>query len=118
MGETPKRDFSNQLMHILKEIDIPFSTFDILSDNEVRQGLKKYSDWPTYPQLYSNGELIGGLDIVKELAESGELADVLPKKEDLNTRIEKLIKSAPVMIFMKGVPQEPKCKFSKALMAI
>ena len=64
-------------MHILKEVDIPFSTFDILSDEEVRQGLKKYSDWPTYPQVYVNGELIGGLDIIKELKESGDLVSSL-----------------------------------------
>jgi len=48
-----------------------------LEDEEVRQGLKKFSDWPTYPQLYANGELLGGLDIVKELVESGELEDMI-----------------------------------------
>jgi len=114
----PKCGFSRQIIELLKSNAVQFGHFDILTDNEVRQGLKKYSDWPTYPQLYSNGELIGGLDIVKELVESGELADVLPKKEDLNTRLEKLIKSAPVMIFMKGEPEKPQCKFSKALMGI
>ncbi|KAJ2420933.1 glutaredoxin, partial [Coemansia sp. RSA 2524] len=46
---------------------------------EVRQGLKEYSDWPTYPQLYINGELAGGLDIVKEMIESGELMEMIPK---------------------------------------
>lgn len=50
-----------------------YDTFDILTDEEVRQGLKVYSDWPTYPQLYVKGELIGGLDIIKELLENGEL---------------------------------------------
>lgn len=114
----PKCGFSRQIIELLNSNSVQFGHFDILSDNEVRQGLKKYSDWPTYPQLYSNGELIGGLDIVKELAESGELGDVVPKKEDVNTRIEKAIKSSPVMIFMKGVPSQPQCKFSKALMAI
>ena len=49
-------------------------------------GLKKFSDWPTYPQLYVNGELLGGLDILKEMAESGELEQLLPATEDLNTR--------------------------------
>jgi len=56
---------------------LPFSTFDILSDDEVRQGLKKYSDWPTYPQVYVKGELIGSLDIIKDLKESGYLEDDL-----------------------------------------
>ena len=50
-----------------------YDTFDILSDEEVRQNLKEYSKWPTYPQLYVDGELVGGLDIVKELRDSGEL---------------------------------------------
>lgn len=114
----PRCGFSREIIQLLTTHSIEFGHFDILSDNDVRQGLKKYSDWPTYPQLYSNGELVGGLDIVKELAESGELADLSPKKEDLNTRLEKLTKSAPVMIFMKGEPEKPQCKFSKSLMAI
>lgn len=50
-----------------------YDTFDILTDEEVRQGLKTYSDWPTYPQVYVKGELIGGLDIIKELLAAGEL---------------------------------------------
>lgn len=52
---------------------MPYDTFDILTDEEVRQGLKEYSDWPTYPQLYVKGELIGGLDIIKEMQANGEL---------------------------------------------
>lgn len=56
---------------------VPYDTFDILTDEEVRQGLKEYSDWPTYPQLYVKGELIGGLDIIKELVASGELDSTL-----------------------------------------
>ncbi|GFY66771.1 glutaredoxin 3 [Trichonephila inaurata madagascariensis] len=54
-----------------------YETFDILEDFEVREALKKYSNWPTYPQLYVKGELIGGLDILKELSESGELSSLL-----------------------------------------
>lgn len=56
---------------------VQYGTFDILSDEEVRQGLKTYSDWPTYPQLYVKGELIGGLDIIKELQASDELNSTL-----------------------------------------
>jgi glutaredoxin-related protein len=54
-----------------------FQTFDIFSDEEVRQGLKTYSNWPTYPQVYVKGELVGGLDIIKELKESGDLESTL-----------------------------------------
>ncbi len=63
---SPKCGFSRQLVAILREHKVKFGFFDILKDDEVRQGLKTYSDWPTFPQLYIGGELQGGLDIVKE----------------------------------------------------
>ena len=66
--DAPRCGFSNQIVEVLKVNDISFSSFDILEDNEVRQGLKEFSEWPTYPQLYIKGELMGGLDIVKEIA--------------------------------------------------
>ncbi len=56
---------------------LPFETFDILQDEEVRQGLKTYSNWQTYPQVYVKGELIGGLDIIKEMKEANELIPTL-----------------------------------------
>lgn len=65
----PKCGFSRQLVGILRENQVRFGFFDILKDNSVRQGLKEYSEWPTFPQLYVNGELQGGLDIVKESLE-------------------------------------------------
>lgn len=74
---TPRCGFSKQLIQILNETNAPYETFDILTDEIVRQGLKTYSDWPTYPQVYVNGELQGGLDIIKEMVTSGELATVL-----------------------------------------
>lgn len=73
----PKCGFSRTLVQILTDLGTPYKTFDILSDEEVRQGLKEFSNWPTYPQLYVKGELIGGLDIIKELKESGELKETL-----------------------------------------
>lgn len=114
----PKCGFSRETIRILQEQGVRFGTFDILNDNEVRQGLKKYSDWPTYPQLYVNGELVGGLDIIKELVENDELKEMLPKPEDLNKRLEKLTNQYKVMIFMKGDREAPRCKFSRALMEI
>jgi len=65
----PKCGFSRQLVGILRENQVRFGFFDILKDNAVRQGLKEFSEWPTYPQLYINGELQGGLDILKESLE-------------------------------------------------
>jgi glutaredoxin-related protein len=76
-------------------------------------GLKKFSDWPTYPQLYANGELLGGLDIVKEMVASGELKSALPAAESLNDRLKKLVNKEPVMLFMKGSPDGPRCGFSR-----
>jgi Grx4 family monothiol glutaredoxin len=73
----PRCGFSKQLIQIMNEIGVEYDTFDILTDEEVRQGLKTFSDWPTYPQVYVKGELQGGLDIIKEMKASGELMGVL-----------------------------------------
>ncbi|ALC39961.1 CG6523 [Drosophila busckii] len=73
----PRCGFSKQLIAIVNDTKLPYETFDILSDEEVRQGLKTYSDWPTYPQVYVKGELIGGLDIIKELLATNELESAL-----------------------------------------
>ncbi|KAJ7376741.1 Glutaredoxin 3 [Desmophyllum pertusum] len=90
----PRCGFSRQMVELLNGQGAKYSHFDILTDNDVRQGLKVYSNWPTYPQLYVNGELVGGLDIVKELAASGELASELPTDDDLNKRLQSLVSSA------------------------
>lgn len=71
----PRCGFSRQAVALLREAGVEFTHFDILGDDAVRQGLKKFSNWPTYPQLYVDGNLVGGLDIMKELHEEGELAE-------------------------------------------
>jgi Grx4 family monothiol glutaredoxin len=71
--KNPVCKFSKEIVGILNSIGCEYDTFDILSDESVRQGLKEYSNWPTYPQLYCEGQLIGGVDIVKELLAEGEL---------------------------------------------
>jgi len=73
----PACGFSNTVVQILKREGVPFDTFNILSDPEVRQGLKEYSNWPTYPQLYVDGKFVGGCDIVTEMHETGELGKQL-----------------------------------------
>ena len=73
----PQCGFSNQVVQILKAFDIPFGSFDVLSDQDVRQGIKEFSDWPTIPQLYVDGDFVGGCDIVRESWESGELEQML-----------------------------------------
>ena len=70
--DTPKCGFSRSIVELLQKNSVAFSFFDILTDEEVRAGLKTYSNWPTYPQLYVKGTLVGGLDIVKEMVNSGE----------------------------------------------
>lgn len=71
--QAPQCGFSAMAADCLNKAGAKFHTVNILEDNELRQGLKKFSNWPTYPQLYVNGKLVGGSDIVKELADSGEL---------------------------------------------
>ncbi|XP_057690477.1 glutaredoxin 3 [Corythoichthys intestinalis] len=117
-AQEPRCGFSRQIVALLRERNVSFSTFDILSDEEVRQGLKTYSNWPTYPQLYSKGELVGGLDIVKEMFESGELDDVLPKAPTLEQRLKELINRSPVMLFMKGSKEEVRCGMSRQIVEI
>merc|ERR1711933_408266 len=73
--------FSKQAVEILNRNSIEYSTFDILKDEEVRAGLKEFSNWKTYPQLYIDGELIGGVDILKEMDEDGSLTQVIPREE-------------------------------------
>jgi len=116
--DEPKCGFSKQTIALLHSINAEFGTFDILQDDEVRQGLKTFSNWPTFPQLYLDGELLGGLDILKEMHEGGELASTLPSKQQLEDRLKQIINKAPVVVFMKGNPGEPKCGFSKTLMGI
>lgn len=74
----PMCGFSARTVAILQESGAPFREVNILEDEEIRQGLKEYSEWPTYPQLYVDGKLVGGCDIVMEMAESGELQKLLP----------------------------------------
>lgn len=112
--DEPRCGFSRKVVDILREEKVEFKCFDILSDEEVRQGLKVYSNWSSYPQLYIKAELIGGSDIVLEMQKSGELEKVLAEKGvvSLEERLKKLVTSSPVMLFMKGTPDSPRCGFS------
>ena len=76
-AEMPQCGFSAQVIGILKSYDVDFSTKNVLEDEETRQGIKEFSDWPTIPQLYIKGEFVGGCDIVMEMHEKGELKKLL-----------------------------------------
>jgi len=78
-ASAPRCGFSSQAVALLSSITNKFGSFDILEDEAVRNGLKIFSNWPTYPQLYADGKLVGGLDVMKELHENAELAPVILK---------------------------------------
>ncbi|GAB4478804.1 MAG: Grx4 family monothiol glutaredoxin [Elainellaceae cyanobacterium] len=69
----PQCGFSNNVVQILNSLGVPYETVDVLEDYEIRQGIKEYSSWPTIPQVYINGEFIGGSDVMIELYQQGEL---------------------------------------------
>ena len=137
----PKCGFSRQAIEMLTASNLTFGYFNILEDDAVRQGLKSYSDWPTYPQLYVKGELVGGLDIMKELMEEdGGLVSQLELEDyvignstsavetndattttselSLNDKLQKLINRHRIMLFMKGIPSSPRCGFSRQIVEI
>ena len=76
----PQCGFSSRAIAILQHLGVEFDSVDVLQDQEVRQGIKAFSDWPTIPQLYVKGEFVGGSDIMMEMYESGELATLMEEK--------------------------------------
>ncbi len=76
-ADMPMCGFSANTVAMLNSIGKPYKTFNILEDMDIREGLKAYSNWPTYPQLYFKGELVGGNDIITEMFQSGQLEEVL-----------------------------------------
>ncbi|KAF8822190.1 glutaredoxin-related protein [Cardiosporidium cionae] len=117
--------FSRAAVNVLNELGVQYGTFDVFSDENIRAGLKDFSQWPTFPQLYVNGEFIGGVDIMNEMHETGSLAELFPanclaetERSIDSQELDKLIKSEPIMLFMKGTPSNPECGFSKQLVQI
>tara|TARA_A100001388_G_C28724086_1_gene478011 strand:+ start:623 stop:940 length:318 start_codon:yes stop_codon:yes gene_type:complete len=79
--ESPQCGFSMAVSNVLKHLNIKFIGINVLEDENLRQGIKDFSDWPTIPQLYVKGEFIGGSDIVKEMFEKGELKELFINKK-------------------------------------
>tara|TARA_B100001146_G_C16122940_1_gene408845 strand:- start:358 stop:693 length:336 start_codon:yes stop_codon:yes gene_type:complete len=79
--EVPQCGFSLAVSNVLKHLDVNFKGINVLEDNEIREGIKNFSDWPTIPQLYIKKEFIGGCDIVKEMFEKKELQKKLSEKK-------------------------------------
>jgi len=84
--EMPQCGFSNAVVNALSYLDVKFEDVDVLQNEEIREGIKVFSDWPTIPQLYVKGEFIGGCDIVKEMFETGELSQLFTEKEIAHTK--------------------------------
>jgi monothiol glutaredoxin len=79
--DSPQCGFSMAVSNVLKHLNVKFKGVNILEDNELRQGIKDFSDWPTIPQLYVKNEFVGGCDIVKEMFEKGELNTLFKEKK-------------------------------------
>jgi monothiol glutaredoxin len=73
----PQCGFSNQVVQILNILGVPYETMDVLADPDIRQGIKEYSNWPTIPQVYIDGEFVGGCDVMTELYQKGELQQMV-----------------------------------------
>ena len=79
--DSPQCGFSMAVSNVLKHLKVNFNGINVLEDENLRQGIKEFSDWPTIPQLYIKGEFVGGCDIVKEMFEKGELKKLLEEKK-------------------------------------
>ena len=79
--DSPQCGFSMAVSNLLKHLKVKYNGINVLDDENLRQGIKTFSDWPTIPQLYIKGEFIGGCDIIKEMFESGELKTLLEEKK-------------------------------------
>ena len=79
--DAPQCGFSMAVTNVLKHLNVNFKGINVLEDEDLRQGIKEFSDWPTIPQLYVKKEFIGGCDIVKEMFEKGELKELLVSKK-------------------------------------
>ena len=77
----PQCGFSARVVQILSHVGVPFASANVLEDDGLREGIKEFSQWPTIPQLYVKGEFIGGCDIVREMAEAGELEELFEEKK-------------------------------------
>ena len=80
-SDSPQCGFSMAVLNVLKHLKVNFKDINILEDEQMRNGIKEFSDWPTIPQLYVKGEFVGGCDIVKEMFEKGELKSLLEEKK-------------------------------------
>lgn len=84
-AQMPQCGFSAVVVQVLNSLDVPFKDVNVLADQDIRQGIKDFSNWPTIPQLYIKGEFIGGCDIVREMHQTGELQAMLSDKKIISS---------------------------------
>eukprot|EP00003_Mantamonas_plastica_P026175 TRINITY_DN5269_c0_g1_i4.p2 TRINITY_DN5269_c0_g1~~TRINITY_DN5269_c0_g1_i4.p2 ORF type:complete len:239 (+),score=89.99 TRINITY_DN5269_c0_g1_i4:175-891(+) len=110
----PKCKYSRATVALLEKNSIPFSTYNILEDKPLRAQIKVYKEYPTFPQLYCYGELVGGHDILSQMDADGILGKEIEEMllEGLHKKIDRIIGQSPVVLFMKGTADEPRCGFS------
>ena len=85
--DSPQCGFSMAVSNVLKHLNVNFKGVNVLEDQNLRDGIKEFSDWPTIPQLYVNKEFIGGFDILKDMAESGDFEEILKEKK-INFKVQ------------------------------
>ena len=124
--EAPQCGFSYRVIQVLNSWNVPFQSFNVLSDEGIRQGIKDFSNWPTIPQLYVKNEFVGGCDIIEELSGNGELADVLKSaypdreftpppppaevQEVLSVEASEILKNQPEIAILDVRPPEERAK--------
>ena len=117
----PKCKFTRRLLGHFKDLEIEnFKHFNILENQKIRSWLKVYSNWKTYPQVYINGEFVGGIDVVSELVEEGEFIDMVPdscKKLPPTDMFEQMLASFDVVVLIDGLPDKPNNDASKSLIS-
>lgn len=114
----PKWKFTRRLLAHLNNFELTFKSFNILEDERIRQWLKIYSNWPTYPQVYINKEFIGGIDVIDQLVEEKEFIEMVPKEckklPPIDT-FEEMLSSFDLVVLIDGTPESPSTDSSKAL---
>lgn len=107
---TPMCKSSKFLVDQLNRMEIKFKSYNILEDGKLKEWLKFYANWPSYPQLFINGKFIGGTEIILQLCESEEFLRIVPPeciKENVLARINTAMTQSVVVLFMKGTPKDP-----------
>ncbi|KRX05878.1 Thioredoxin-like fold [Pseudocohnilembus persalinus] len=108
-AQAPECKFTRQFLEIMKDLDCKFTYYDIIADNDMRHWLRHYNKWPTYPQLYISGELIGGLDKAKQRIEEGYIQEKIPQSariHDPEQRLKKIVSENKVILFTKGIASD------------